>query len=46
VVIVPPLTGAMIDYNGWTGAAGILAGFYLAGFLISALKSPMRRVTA
>ncbi|MDG4718471.1 MULTISPECIES: MFS transporter [Thalassospira] len=46
VVIVPPLTGAMIDHNGWTGAAGILAGFYFTGFLISALKSPMRRATA
>ncbi len=43
VVIVPPMTGAMIDWNGWTGAAGILGGFYFAGFLISVGKSPFRR---
>ena len=46
VVIVPPLTGAMIDRNGWTGAAAILAGFYFTGFLISAIRAPMRRVAA
>ncbi|WP_417826202.1 CynX/NimT family MFS transporter [Thalassospira povalilytica] len=46
VVIVPPLTGAMIDFNGWGGAAVILAGFYFAGFMISAIRSPIRRVTA
>ncbi|WP_289078378.1 MFS transporter [uncultured Thalassospira sp.] len=46
VVIVPPLTGAMIDFNGWSGAAVILAGFYFAGFMISAIRSPIRRVTA
>jgi MFS family permease len=42
VVIVPPLTGAMIDHSGWAGAAGVLAGFYFAGFVISAGKSPLR----
>ncbi|WP_336082362.1 MFS transporter [Thalassospira sp. CH_XMU1448-2] len=46
VVIVPPLTGAMIDRNGWIGAAGILAGFYFTGFLISAIRAPMRRAAA
>jgi len=43
VVIVPPLTGAMIDWNGWSGAAGVLAGFYFAGFLISFGKSRLKR---
>lgn len=46
VVIVPPLTGAMIDRNGWIGAAAILAGFYFTGFLISAIRAPMRRAAA
>ncbi|WP_339862595.1 CynX/NimT family MFS transporter [Thalassospira alkalitolerans] len=35
VVIVPPLAGAMIDWANWKGAAFLLAGFYLAGFIIS-----------
>ena len=39
VVIVPPITGVMIDYNGWFGAACVLAGFYMVGFLVSAGKS-------
>ncbi|MBO6580366.1 MAG: MFS transporter, partial [Thalassospira sp.] len=34
VVIVPPFAGAMIDQNGWAGAAVVLGGFYFAGFLI------------
>jgi len=46
VVIVPPLTGAMIDRNGWIGAAAILAGFYFTGFLISTIRAPMRRAAA
>lgn len=43
VVIVPPITGAMIDHNGWSGAAGVLAGCYFVGFLISLGKSKDRR---
>lgn len=39
VVLVPPFAGAMIDQNGWTGAAVVLGGFYFAGFLIT-LKKP------
>ncbi|KJE36536.1 MFS transporter [Thalassospira sp. HJ] len=38
VVIVPPFAGAMIDQNGWAGAAAVLGGFYVAGFLISLRK--------
>ncbi|MBC05998.1 MFS transporter [Thalassospira sp.] len=38
VVIVPPFAGAMIDQNGWVGAAAVLGGFYFAGFLISLRK--------
>ncbi|MBP3126976.1 MFS transporter [Thalassospira sp. ER-Se-21-Dark] len=38
VVIVPPFAGAMIDQNGWAGAAVVLGGFYFAGFLITLRK--------
>lgn len=46
VVIVPPITGAMIDQDGWVGAALVLSGFYFAGFLISVGKSPFRRLAS
>ncbi|WP_417830222.1 CynX/NimT family MFS transporter [Thalassospira sp.] len=39
VVIVPPFVGIMIDQNGWFGAAFVLGGFYIAGFLISLRNS-------
>lgn len=38
VVIVPPFAGLMIDQNGWVGAAVVLGGFYVAGFLITLRK--------
>ena len=38
VVIVPPFAGAMIDRDGWAGAAAVLGGFYFVGFLISLRK--------
>ncbi|BDW87856.1 CynX/NimT family MFS transporter [Thalassospira tepidiphila] len=41
VVIVPPFAGAMIDQNGWAGAAVVLGGFYFAGFLITLRKPGM-----
>ncbi len=39
VVIVPPFVGIMIDQNGWFGAAFVLGGFYITGFLISLRNS-------
>ena len=38
VVIVPPFAGAMIDRDGWAGAAAVLGGFYFIGFLVSLRK--------
>ncbi|MCC9624351.1 MFS transporter [Thalassospira sp. MA62] len=35
VVIVPPVTGAMIDFGGWTGAASLLGLCYFAASGIS-----------
>jgi len=46
VVIVPPVAGAMIDWANWKGAAFLLAGFYLAGFVISLRYRQVRVVTA
>lgn len=46
VVIVPPFAGAMIDQNGWVGAATVLGGFYFAGFLISARPWPNSQPTS
>lgn len=45
VVIVPPVAGAMIDRNGWSGAAWVLGGFYLLGFLVSLARVPPRETT-